>query len=63
MNKAQKIIISVALIIMGLLMLLYSHYSLTEGYVEEIHIFFMSLLGFAFIVSALVILFNFKKKR
>jgi len=60
MNKAQKIIISIALIIMGLWTFLFLFSQI--DYMEEVHWFFLSLLAFAFIVLALVILFNFKKR-
>ena len=63
MNKAKKIIISVGLMIMGLWVLLYSYYLMKEGYSEDVLSVFMSLLGLAFIVAALVILFSLKIRK
>lgn len=63
MNKAQKIIISVGLMIMGLWVLLCSYYLMTEGYSEDVLSVSMSLLGLAFIVAALVILFSLKIRK
>lgn len=64
MNKAQKIIVSVALVVMGLWSLLLSCRLTTESYYkEDVLSFFISLLGIAFVAAGLVILSSLKRKR
>ncbi len=63
MNKTQKIIISIGLILAGLWTLLFFYYLSTEYGAEDLPTFFLSLLGLAFIVLALVVLFSLKKRR
>jgi len=59
MNKIQKIIISIALIIMGLWTLLFAYFLLTQW--VDVLGFFISLLGFAFFMGGLVVLLSLKK--
>jgi len=64
MNIAQKIIVSVALIIMGAWSLLFSYHLTTESYqAEDILSVFISLLGVAFVAAGLVILSSLKIRK
>ncbi len=64
MNIAQKIIVSVALIIMGVWSLLFSYHLTTESYhAEDILSVFISLLGVAFVAAGLVILSSLKIRK
>jgi len=59
MNIFQKIIISIALIFMGVRSIMFSHYTYA-AYDVHVHGFFIMLMGVAMIAMGLVVLFSSK---